>query len=215
MCDNNFLISLFFNDQTLTYFKLKYFKSMLLFYLENFFEAILVRILFSYLVKHFFFIFLHELDFATFEIFIDTYQLKESELNKIKKFLPKNKIRTKEFALKISNHTLVPNYGIGNLVLTQKCLYLLELGTNRRKVITEIKDIISIEKTQYNNGLFNSKSALKINTLNEAVHISPDNEVNVWYLLFNELCSSFRIANETKDSSVVQLAAINWFKLNS
>ncbi|RNA08615.1 DENN domain-containing 3-like, partial [Brachionus plicatilis] len=156
-----------------------------------------------------------KLDFATFEIFIDTYQLKESELNKIKKFLPKNKIRTKEFALKISNHTLVPNYGIGNLVLTQKCLYLLELGTNKRKVITEIKDIISIEKTQYNNGLFNSKSALKINTLNEAVHISPDNEVNVWYLLFNELCSSFRIANETKDSSVVQLAAINVILMDS
>ena len=102
----------------------------------------------------------------TFEIFIDTYKLKENELNKIKKYLPANKLRTKEFALKISHHTLVPNYGIGNLVLTQKCLYLLELGTNRRKVITEIKNIISIEKSQYNSGLFHSKPALKMNTIN-------------------------------------------------
>ncbi|CAF0739711.1 unnamed protein product [Brachionus calyciflorus] len=156
-----------------------------------------------------------KLDRLTFEIFIDVYQSKEAELKKINRFLPINKLRTIEFSLKVSPYSVVPNYGIGISVLTQKCLYFLEQGTNKRKVLTELKDIISIEKTQYSKGFFQSKPALKITTISQVVYISPDGEVSVWYLLLNELCSSFRIANETKDSSLIQYAAINVLLLDS
>jgi hypothetical protein len=65
-------------------------------------------------------------DFTTFEIFVDTYQAKDEDLQKVNKYLPINKLRTTEFALKVSNSTAVPNAGIGRIVLTQKCLYFLE-----------------------------------------------------------------------------------------
>ncbi len=65
-------------------------------------------------------------DFTSFEIFIDTYQAKEDDLQKVNKYLPINKHPTTEFALKVSNSTAVPKAGIGRIVLTQKCLYFLE-----------------------------------------------------------------------------------------
>ena len=60
------------------------------------------------------------LDIPTFELFVDKYQTKEEELEKINKFLPSNKLRSIEFALKISNRTVLPYHGIGRVVLTQK-----------------------------------------------------------------------------------------------
>ena len=44
---------------------------------------------------------------TTFEIFIEIYQQKEEELQKINKYLPSNKLSSMEFALKISRKFLV------------------------------------------------------------------------------------------------------------
>jgi hypothetical protein len=46
--------------------------------------------------------------------------MREEELQRINKYLPRNRLRLKEFALKISNQTVVTNRGIGRIVLTQK-----------------------------------------------------------------------------------------------
>ena len=58
----------------------------------------------------------------TFDLFVNNYQMKEEELEKISKFLPSNKLRSMEFPLKVSNNTIVPNHGLGRVVLTQKWL---------------------------------------------------------------------------------------------
>ena len=46
--------------------------------------------------------------------------MKEEELNKIDKYLPRNKLRITEFVLKISSQSHVTNRGIGRIVLTEK-----------------------------------------------------------------------------------------------
>lgn len=56
----------------------------------------------------------------TFEIFLETYQSKEEELNRINKYLPKRALRSIEFAVKISVRQNVPGHGIGLVVLTQQ-----------------------------------------------------------------------------------------------
>jgi hypothetical protein len=60
------------------------------------------------------------LDATTYELFVENLQIKEEENEKINKFLPTNKLRSIEFALKVSNNTIVPNNGLGRVVLTQK-----------------------------------------------------------------------------------------------
>jgi len=37
----------------------------------------------------------------------------------------------------------VPNHGIGRVVLTQKCLYFLEQPTNKRKLLTDLDNIVN------------------------------------------------------------------------
>ncbi len=63
------------------------------------------------------------LNTSSFELFIDTYKLKEDELQKVYKYLPTNTLRNNEYALKLSNSIVVPKVGIGRIVLTQKWLF--------------------------------------------------------------------------------------------
>jgi hypothetical protein len=153
-------------------------------------------------------------DSTTFDLFLENYQTKDEELQKINKYLPSNKLRSIEFGLKISNDSLVPNHGIGRIVLTQKCLYFLEQGTNKRKTLAELKNIQSIEKCQYVKGVFYSRPALKISTQNETIHICDD-EINLWFLLINELCNSIKLSVEHRDPSIVQYAAKNVLLLDA
>jgi hypothetical protein len=44
--------------------------------------------------------------------------MKEEELEKVNKFLPSNKLKSMEFALKISNRTVVPQHGWQIIVLS-------------------------------------------------------------------------------------------------
>ncbi len=151
-------------------------------------------------------------DFTSFEIFIDTYQAKDEDLQKINKYLPINKLKTSEFALKVSNSTVVPNAGIGRLVLTQKCLYFLEQGTNRRKLIVELKNIKNLQKDTYK--MF--QICIRIETLSEDVIYLPiQEERNLWFLLINELCSAIYLSGELKDPSLQQHAAKNVLLIDS
>lgn len=61
-----------------------------------------------------------EIDLQTFELFVEYWFMKEDELLRLKKYLPKNKFRSHEHALKISNQVIRTNHGIGRIVLTQK-----------------------------------------------------------------------------------------------
>jgi hypothetical protein len=61
-----------------------------------------------------------ELDLQTFELFVEYWFMKEDELLRLKKYLKKNKFRSHESALKISNQVIRTNHGIGRIVLTQK-----------------------------------------------------------------------------------------------
>lgn len=143
---------------------------------------------------------------TSFEIFIDTYQAKDEDLQKVNKYLPTNKIRTSEFALKISNSTVVPKAGIGRIALTQKCLYFLEQGTNKRKLIVELKNIKDLKKESYK--MF--QVCIKIVThQDEIIYLPIQEERNLWYLLINELCSGIYLSDEFKDPSLQQYAAKN------
>ena len=42
-----------------------------------------------------------------------------------------------------------------------------------------------------------------------------DNEINVWFILINELCCAIYLSNEQKDASVIQYAAKNVCILNA
>jgi len=104
----------------------------------------------------------------------------------VNKYLPTNKIRTSEFALKVSKSTVVPKAGIGRVALTQKGLYFLEQGTNKRKLIVELKNIKDLEKESYK--MF--QACIKIVTReDEIIYLPIQEERNLWYLLINELCS--------------------------
>ena len=133
----------------------------------------------------------------------------------------------------------MPNYGIGRVVLTQKCLYFLEQPSNKRKLLTEIKDIKQIEKSLYKKGVFQSKPALKITNkeckfislkylklielkneflfvlANESIYLCFGSDINVWYILINELYSAVFLSGELFDPSIIQYAARNLTLLDS
>ncbi len=155
------------------------------------------------------------MDISTFEIFVDIYQAKEEELQKINKYLPSNKLRSIEFALKIGNYKIYPSHGIGRIVLTQKSIYFLEQGTNKRKMLTDLKNIQLIEKSTYAKGVFQTKPALKIMTDSGVFFLCAKNEINLWFLLINELCSAIYLSNEMKDESLIQYAAKNVILLDA
>jgi len=100
------------------------------------------------------------------------------------------------------------------MALTQKCLYFLEQGTNKRKTLAELKQIQMIEKAQYNKGVFYSRPALKISTQSDTIYICDD-EINLWFLLINELCSAIQLSIEHRDPSIVQYAAKNVLLLDA
>jgi hypothetical protein len=149
------------------------------------------------------------LDITTFELFVEIYQAKEDELQKINKYLPSNKLRSIEFALKIGNYKIYPSQGIGRVVLTQKSIYFIEQGTNKRKLLTDLKNIQLIEKSTFVKGVFQTKPALKIMTDSGVFFLCAKNEINLWFLLINELCSAIYLSNEMKDESLIQYAAKN------
>lgn len=137
---------------------------------------------------------------------------KDDDLRRLNKYLPINKLRTLEFALKVSNSTVVPNVGIGRVALTQKCLYFLEQGTNKRKLITELKNIRELEKEAYK--MF--QVCIKIITNQDTIIYLPiQEERNIWYLLIQELCSAIFLSNELKDPSLPQYAAKNVLLIDS
>ena len=61
-----------------------------------------------------------ELNGITYITFIDFWFLKEEDLQRINKYLPRNKQRISEFALKVSVKDCVTNRAIGRIVLTEK-----------------------------------------------------------------------------------------------
>jgi hypothetical protein len=115
-----------------------------------------------------------------------------------------------EYSIKVSNRINLPEQGIGRVVLTQKCLYFMEQGTLRRKILTELKNITELEKIQYYRVLNAARAAIKITTNeNKVINLCLDNERDIWYLLLNELCSAIYLAEEYRDPTIVQYAAKN------
>ena len=57
------------------------------------------------------------LNLTSFEIFIETCQAKDEDLQKVNKYLPINKLRTSEFALKVSTAVVVPKAGMWYIIL--------------------------------------------------------------------------------------------------
>lgn len=149
---------------------------------------------------------------SSFQIFIDTYTTKDEELQKVYKYLPATNLRITEFALKISDSIVVPRMGIGRIVLTQKNLYFLEQGTNKRKLLIELQNIKQIDKERYQ--MF--KDALKITSQNDAIIYLPfQEERNLWYLLLNELFYAANLSKEYKNNSIINMAAKNILLMDS
>lgn len=112
----------------------------------------------------------------------------------------------------------------------------MESGTNKIRLLTELKNIVSIEKTFYKSNLFHSKNALKISSINREdysrnkyfffqsnksamfklnilevnnYYLCLENEINVWYILIQELCFAIKFSKQLLDKSLIQYAAKN------
>ncbi len=86
-------------------------------------------------------------------------------------------------------------------IFDEKSLYFIEQGTNRRKQLIELKDMKTMENTQYSLGVFHSKRALKItsNTDRMKFRILPTKKhYPLPYLIFNlKLIQLFTCAMKT------------------
>lgn len=157
-----------------------------------------------------------KLNGITFYLFIDYWFLKEEELQKMDKYLPRNKLRTMELVLKISSQSHVTNRGIGRIVMTEKSVYQLQQGTNKAIKLVDIKNIETIEKTKAKGKTSFNKPALKLlTTINESIELCLGNERDIWYLSVKELWSANVIFSETKDALILNSSAQNVKILNA
>jgi hypothetical protein len=126
--------------------------------------------------------------------------------------------------------------GPGRLLLTQKRLYFLSEARTAAQLLTELKNIVSIDKYQHQSGFSLAKPGIKVETSSTAASSSlqrdssltlkakssslekedkmtivllfkNQQEQNLWYSIMQELWSGLTISNQQCDVSVLSLAS--------
>ncbi|CAF1000085.1 unnamed protein product [Didymodactylos carnosus] len=161
-----------------------------------------------------------------FDLFLDIWQRKYDERERMRKCLP-NDNRNLEMILKVSSSGSKTHLGVGYLILTQKRLYFLPETRHQCVLLTDIEDIILIEKFQHSSVFSADKPGIKImiwqhvvskddtltpsapNLKEQTLKLIMKDDRDLWYTLINELWSGFKIAREQFDHLIKQKASTN------
>ncbi|CAF0784526.1 unnamed protein product [Rotaria sp. Silwood1] len=169
-----------------------------------------------------------------FESFLDIWQQTNAEKVRMNRYLPEDR-QTKESILKVSSSDIVSKAdGPGQLILTQKRLYFLPETRSFARLLTELMNIKSVDKYQYQTAFSSSKPSIKIQTLSTTSPLPCDSnltlksktsslekesksvirlifknnhEQELWYIIIIELWSGLTIAHEQCDTAVLNKAS--------
>ncbi|CAF0996628.1 unnamed protein product [Adineta steineri] len=171
-----------------------------------------------------------------FESFLENWQQTNAEKIRMNSCLPDDR-QKQESILKISTSGVVSKKdGPGQIVLTQKRLYFIPETRSSARLLTELINIISIDKYQHQTVFSSSKPGIKIYTKSAGASTSLPRDTNatlkakssslekdskisislffknnheqeLWYILIMELWSGLTIAHEQCDTTVLNKAS--------
>ncbi|CAF1415484.1 unnamed protein product, partial [Didymodactylos carnosus] len=161
-----------------------------------------------------------------FESFLDTWQKKQEERERMRRCLP-NEEHNPEMILKVSSPGMKTPLGVGYIILTQKRLYFLAETRHQCVLLTDIEHIITTEKFQHSSAFSSNKPGLKImvwqhviskddtltasapNLKEQTLKLIMKEDRDLWFTLINELWSGLTIAREQLDHLIKQKASTN------